>query len=320
MCKLCVLILHALDSSTMGHVIENNDFEDIRLPAGVSDTIDLCQWFHPTAQNSVLLILNQRIELEKPVFERLWQQYTIRVCADGGANRLHDYLGEDVAYLPDLVVGDMDSIRPAVLQYYARSPKTTVIKQETQYSTDFMKSINAATLLLCGVDLSAQRIDLYDGISRLYGQADKTGLRDVPLLVLNGIDGRFDQTVHSMVQFYRLLAEDPYYKMCYLTLSDMIIAVPETESATDSRRGGHWLEIGELAPFVGNCGLLPFAGPTVIHKTRGLKWDVEDWETGIASGQTSTSNRFVGLNCYISCDKTIVLSIELKWAGLSSYI
>lgn len=54
----------------------------------------------------------------------------VRVCADGGANRLYDELPamlpgqapDDVraAYLPSSIRGDLDSIRPDVLDFYQR--------------------------------------------------------------------------------------------------------------------------------------------------------------------------------------------------------
>lgn len=53
----------------------------------------------------------------------------MRYCADGGANRLfdrfvkgkgksEDFQGGDEEWLPDLVLGDLDSLRPDVKEFY----------------------------------------------------------------------------------------------------------------------------------------------------------------------------------------------------------
>ncbi|KAI3732456.1 hypothetical protein L1987_63661 [Smallanthus sonchifolius] len=73
-----------------------------------------------------LIILNQRLPRFSPL---LWDHAKIRVCADGGANRLfddmlelcpqeHDVSGIRERYMPDVIKGDMDSIRPDVLNFY----------------------------------------------------------------------------------------------------------------------------------------------------------------------------------------------------------
>ncbi|CAG99179.1 thiamine diphosphokinase [Kluyveromyces lactis] len=299
----------------MSIITENNDIEDIKIEGEYDGIIELDQWFDPKAENSVLLILNQRIKLDHSAFEALWNSYTIKICADGAANRLFDYYrdSDGKRYHPDVIAGDMDSIREDVLEYYEAIETTTVIKQNTQYSTDFTKSVNVATLLLLGIDLNAVEINEYDGIHKLYQQADKSQLKDIPLLILNGIDGRFDHTIHSMVQFYALRRQDPYFKMCFLTMSDMIILIP-------SSKKGYWLKLDKVKPLIGNCGLLPLAGPNIITKTKGLKWDVEDWPTSIESGNVSSSNRFVGENCLIACEESIVMSVELKWDKITQHL
>jgi thiamine pyrophosphokinase len=105
---------------------------------------------------TALIILNQ--PFSRPLLRRLWQASDWHCCADGGANRLHDLLlrsrNDDAAttttttttttvaatattttpadlfiqrgttttgvddYLPDLIKGDLDSVREDVRLYY----------------------------------------------------------------------------------------------------------------------------------------------------------------------------------------------------------
>ena len=104
------------------------------------------------ATRTALIILNQ--PFSKALLRRLWRTTDWHCCADGGANRLHDLLSggdnDDASatatdglltswiakllshfmqqprirasevgdYLPDLVKGDLDSVREDVRRYY----------------------------------------------------------------------------------------------------------------------------------------------------------------------------------------------------------
>jgi thiamine pyrophosphokinase len=90
---------------------------------------------------TALIILNQ--PFSKALLRRLWHATDWHCCADGGANRLHDVLNADSDggdaidtatattttstsaaanriddYLPDLLKGDLDSVREDVRRYY----------------------------------------------------------------------------------------------------------------------------------------------------------------------------------------------------------
>ncbi|KAL4338686.1 hypothetical protein AHAS_Ahas12G0235000 [Arachis hypogaea] len=77
--------------------------------------------------NYALVILNQRLPTYAPL---LWDHAKLRVCADGGANRLFDEMTQllhseqpsllQSRYKPDVIKGDMDSIRTEVLEYYKK--------------------------------------------------------------------------------------------------------------------------------------------------------------------------------------------------------
>uniref|UniRef100_A0ACD5WA12 Uncharacterized protein n=1 Tax=Avena sativa TaxID=4498 RepID=A0ACD5WA12_AVESA len=78
------------------------------------------------ANNYNLVVLNQHLPRFMP---RLWAQAKLRICADGGANRIFDEMSQMTSdqdnesnrnrYIPEIIEGDMDSIRPEVKIFYS---------------------------------------------------------------------------------------------------------------------------------------------------------------------------------------------------------
>ncbi len=66
-----------------------------------------------------LIILNSASYSAK-LTVAMWNNCKLKVCADGGANRLFDSLAESERdkYIPNYIVGDLDSVRNDVAQYY----------------------------------------------------------------------------------------------------------------------------------------------------------------------------------------------------------
>ena len=159
-------------TTSEGTVTENPesitvDIDDI--PVNDSNRINLQRdilW--PSGEirdRSALLFLNQAIQIPFNLFDQLWQSHSVKVCADGGANRLYEYLGQHdlrdsvpnsgdpngkkaelyKSYLPNYIIGDLDSLRDDTRKIY-ESLGVAVIQQTTQYSTDLMKSINLISL------------------------------------------------------------------------------------------------------------------------------------------------------------------------------
>ena len=66
------------------------------------------------------LILVNAESLNISIVKWFWDSFEFVVCADGGANRLHDgfSLEERESYLPNFIVGDFDSVRPDVSHFY----------------------------------------------------------------------------------------------------------------------------------------------------------------------------------------------------------
>lgn len=269
---------------------------------------------------SALLVLNQEINVPS-IFLKLWDTFKIRVCADGGANRLYDFFKDNESdrtkYLPDYIIGDFDSLKPEVEDYY-RKAGVVIIRQKTQFSTDFTKALYLISVhfnspkfkeIVTKSTEANHSIELYAGIHEWYDKTLKENsskiLERISLLALGGIDGRFDQTIHSITHLYTLSTPESQFKLCYLSATDLIFFVPA---------GGFLIEYAQefRDTCIGNCGLLPLNGPTDIIETVGLKWDVQNWYTSVAEGKVSSSNRFVGINkCFISVKEGIVMNVEV---------
>src|SRR5579883_2120580 len=85
------------------------------------------EW-HPLEEltsNLALIILNQPIRDELDTeFERLWKRSVLKVCVDGGTNRLFEWCKrKNVAaesYIPDVICGDLDSIESHLNEFYTK--------------------------------------------------------------------------------------------------------------------------------------------------------------------------------------------------------
>jgi thiamine pyrophosphokinase len=153
-----------------------------------------------------LITLNQ--DIDTPLYEKLTQRASFRVCADGGFDRLIQYCNANNikldTMLPNLLVGDLDSISPAALES-ARKAGVMVEKVHCQDTTDFQKSIKAV---------------------ERHASADfKQHMR---IIVVGAIDGRFDHTVASISVLYEYPKIEIWLlsKVSLIALLDAVIKPP----------------------------------------------------------------------------------------------
>lgn len=298
--------------SVMSSVIcENPEHIIVSIPSHYDYELDLSRVFHPSPQtNNALLILNQKINI--PSFLQLWDNYQLRICADGGANRLYDYFNskdqqqdhrQRVDYLPDYIIGDLDSLRDDVKQWY-QSKGVTVIKQATQYCSDLGKCLDFIQIHYEYQQRSEKvpPFDEYDGIKKLCSQLTDPQAK-VDVLIVGGINGRFDHTIHSINTLTQSISTP--MSLHFITSTDLITLIQQGVSVLHTPK-----------EFCGwNCGLLPMIQPVVLS-SKGLKWDVEDWDSKIG-GDVSSSNRIVGEDkIVLKTDGPFVLSIELDYEKL----
>ncbi|KAI9720002.1 MAG: hypothetical protein M1812_003127 [Candelaria pacifica] len=214
-----------------------------------------------------LLILNQPIT-DVFTFEQLWKRSLYRVCADGGANRLYDLLGpihensRHLDFIPDVICGDLDSLRPDVKFYYGEQNSVSIVHNKSQQTTDFDKCLKL---------LKKKR----DAVTN-----DRQGTFD--LNVIGGLGGRVDQGLSLINHLYKAsLNPSLFGGKIFLFSEESISFVLHSETNTILTP----LSEGFLAK---NVGIIPI-GPSAVISTRGLRWDVTDWKTEFG-GQMSTSN------------------------------
>ncbi|TFK27212.1 thiamine pyrophosphokinase Thi80 [Coprinopsis marcescibilis] len=222
-----------------------------------------------------LIILNQPFTLD--LIQRVWQSSRWRACADGGANRLYDTLQNDenrVKYLPDLIKGDLDSLRLDVREFYTKNG-VPVVKDEDQDSTDLMKCVQ---------------------------EVDKRGLsgrQSEHVVLLGGLSGRLDQTIHTLSYLHKLRK------------THTVFAVTDDNVGWVLDSGEHDIEIDHS--FLGQtCGLLPVGVAKTVLSTRGLRWNLDEQESSFG-GLVSTSNHLVpGENVWVKTTDPIWWTMELK--------
>ncbi|KAF2028346.1 thiamine pyrophosphokinase [Setomelanomma holmii] len=235
---------------------------------------------HPeaSATSPDLLILNQPIT-HFDAFARLWKHTSYRLCADGGANRLFDMFEGDLIvqrehYLPNIIHGDLDSLRYDVRVYYA-AHGVEVSQDHDQYSTDFGKTMN-----------------------KISSRGPWTSRKDV--LILGTLAGRVDQGLGLLHEIIREETKHPGLRLWLFSESSLSFIL---SSQHNTVRG---LQSSKL--FTENVGLVPVWGPAVIT-TSGLEWDVEKWPTSMGS-QVSTSNHVKADEVEVATDAPILFTIE----------
>eukprot|EP00158_Paraphelidium_tribonemae_P004351 Partr_v1_DN26707_c1_g1_i2_m8280 putative thiamin pyrophosphokinase len=190
------------------------------------------------------------------------------ICADGALNRLHDLIQSEFSstatgdYLPDVVCGDLDSVRADVLAYYRSFDSVHIEHVSEQDSTDFEKCLNYIIKAIpdCG-----------------------------KVNVLGGLGGRLDHTLASIRALYAFAKGHGHVQVTVYGVENIVCLLHGSQkhqvTVNRSLAGPH-------------CGLISFGSASGGLKavTSGLEWDItEDMgPLGFSSGLFSACNRLRG--------------------------
>ncbi|KAJ3181998.1 cAMP-dependent protein kinase subunit [Geranomyces variabilis] len=241
------------------------------------------------AVSAFLVIVNQPLCNSK-AFATLWANTSVHLCADGGANRLYDWFGDDEQarkrHIPEYICGDFDSLRADVRDWYS-AQGTELVHLPSQYSTDLQKCLQVFR------DKFEQHSPANDAINLpISSRPPPTSKSLSDVVILGALSGRFD---HVMASIHAVFTAEATRKV-YLVSGESVALL--------LRPGVH--EITCVRSLEGpTCGLIPI-GVSVAHViTKGLKWDV-DHSMPLSFGTlVSTSNAFVENN-----DETVVVRVK----------
>ncbi|KAL6927883.1 hypothetical protein ACO0SA_004506 [Hanseniaspora valbyensis] len=317
--------------------LAHNDKLVLAKPNKSRNVLDINTIFHKPADDETyqgLLILNQDITINYKVFEKIWNSSKIKICGDGGIQRLYKYTvkNKDIKqeFIPDYLIGDFDSLELEIKEYYYKKG-TIVIKQETQLSSDLSKAISVYKLSFINVldkiidrNVDNFNIEIFDGIHKLDHENkelfEKTASeKDFRLIVLSGLGGRIDQCIQNMSHLYHDWLNLPCSsnimpKMIFVNKVDLVFKVP---------KGGFyvtWPKSWKYGNFLKNGGILPIGEPNRINYSLGFKWDVKNFKTSMINGFVSSSNRFsCATGCYTDAEKDIIINIELDYEKIADF-
>lgn len=251
-----------------------------------------------------LIVLNQPLELRPSLYQRIWNNAIYHVGADGGANCVYDLARSDSgSHLGlDTVIGDLDSLRPEVREYWYQNG-SEIIHDQDQYSTDFMKATRYLRSFQIGPDAQHSPSKSLIQLEKLKAVKDGSNIKDI--VAIGGLGGRVDQGMSTLHHLYTFQNEAGYNAGRMFLLS--------SESVTFVLKSGkHKIKVRESYPEIGlgkHIGIIPLKGPSVIT-TKGLEWDVENWATEFG-GQISTSNHVKDDWVTIETTKDVLFTIDL---------
>jgi len=259
-----------------------------------------------TKEVTALVVLNRPVPKtvsneDCNVFSRLWNFSTMKICADGGANHLYDATvgtnsKEQVAdehFCPDLIIGDLDSLRIDVKQYY-ESRKCKIEKDPDQDTNDLDKALKAVHRLIgTRNDGGNTPKDV-----NIYAPSRE---KKICVCVYGAFGGRLDQ---SMASFQAL------YKWSHAFNYNLILYTEENCACLLPARVDNLIHIDQNLEGP-TCGLIPLGSPCENVSTKGLKWNLDGNTPMHFGGLISTSNLIVDDVVSVNCSHPLVWTVQM---------
>lgn len=215
--------------------------------------------------------------------------------------------------IPDEICGDLDSIREEVKEYY-KERGVIITHMPSQDETDFMKCVRRIGL---AYDVSKNRRDDDAGLDSSSSGTDNTSSstttrrRFFDIMVLGGLGGRVDQAFSIVQQLYNH-QPDRSRRPTWPHGTILLFSEENVSFVLNPGRNVIFASSKDRRAYLGrNVGILPVGRPAVVT-TKGLEWDVTDWQTEFGK-QVSTSNHLTGegdVVVEITTDVAVLFTLE----------
>lgn len=245
----------------------------------------LCEnYAHSVVSMRYGLVMTNSDTMDASLAKRWWGICNYKICADGGANRLFDGLSSEASrFIPDMVKGDLDSLRDDVKQFYTAAGGCAVVYDRNQDHNDLDKCLQTLqqhwSIDKPTSSTTASATTASGSSPESQPHHKPTSSPGTTVIILGAFGGRFDQEIASVHALYKWRA-----------VFDRVVLVGGGNVACLLSPGVH-----ELYPVCGEgpgCALLPVGGAVGRITTRGLQWDLAGQRLELG-GLISSSNSLV---------------------------
>ncbi|KAJ5442234.1 thiamine pyrophosphokinase eukaryotic [Penicillium cf. griseofulvum] len=296
---------------------------------------DPSRFFRPSGSPSpyALLILNQPIN--EKAFGVLSRYASYIICADGGANRLFDmpevneeskvsdiyrldYLHNALrlGQLPDSIIGDLDSIRPAVREHYEKLgvdhsfPRKGKPTNGANGSTSTSPSDQSPLEIVILGGLGGRVDQAFSQVHHLYMMTqtqrsireNETSSPDANPAAGGNLYLVSEESITFIIQTGKNTIHTPATRRSDVTASSDVSESPRKRKREQEQKEPEYF-------FEENIGIIPLSAPAKIT-THGFEWDVENWHTEIG-GNLSTSNHIRAEKVEVETSVPVLFTVEL---------
>jgi len=197
----------------------------------------------------MLIYLNRPFDFH--TLQNLHKISSCTIVADGAANRFYDNCKKESlheVFFPHILVGDFDSIKKDVMEYY-QTREVQIVHNTSQDDTDLEK---------CLKHLQTKFLD-----EGLYDQS-----KQYKIVIAGGLGGRLDHTLNNIHILHKFADRNAKYKNVSIHLMD------DNSIGTCIMPGvTKYIKAQEFELNKG-CGIFPMLGEEVNVQTKGLKWNI----------------------------------------------